>query len=172
MDAEALGLCAGSFDAVMCGFAIFWFVNQERAIQEAVRVLKPGGQFGLSMGAGTDPRWDWYRALVDEYVKRHKLRTDFGATGYVPLEVLTERLRRAGFGEIQSAVEELEFVYRDADEWWEAQWSHGTRAPLEQMQVEVLEEFREKALKEVRNMHAAGGIFQAWPLQLVVATRL
>jgi hypothetical protein len=40
------------------------------------------------------------------------------------------------------------------------------------MQVEVLEEFREKALKEVRNMHAAGGIFQAWPLQLVVATRL
>jgi ubiquinone/menaquinone biosynthesis C-methylase UbiE len=48
MDAEALGLPDESFDLIACAFSLFQFVDMTRALTELHRVLKPGGQVGLS----------------------------------------------------------------------------------------------------------------------------
>jgi ubiquinone/menaquinone biosynthesis C-methylase UbiE len=48
MDAEFLGLPDKSFDLVVCAFSLFQFVDMGRALSEMHRVLKPGGQVGLS----------------------------------------------------------------------------------------------------------------------------
>jgi len=47
-DAEHLPLPGGTFDAVICECAFCTFPNKARAASELWRVLKPGGQVGLS----------------------------------------------------------------------------------------------------------------------------
>jgi SAM-dependent methyltransferase len=48
MDAEQLGFPTASFDSVTCAFSLFQFSDMNRALAEMWRVLKPGGQVGLS----------------------------------------------------------------------------------------------------------------------------
>lgn len=48
MDAEHLDFPDSSFDSVLCGFALFFFPQLERALAEFRRVLKPGGHIAVS----------------------------------------------------------------------------------------------------------------------------
>jgi ubiquinone/menaquinone biosynthesis C-methylase UbiE len=48
MDAEHLGFPDESFDFVLCGFAIFFFPQLDKAMAEFHRVLKPTGQICVS----------------------------------------------------------------------------------------------------------------------------
>lgn len=45
MDAEQLDFPDNSFDAVFCGFALFFFPSMSKALSEFRRVLKPNGTF-------------------------------------------------------------------------------------------------------------------------------
>jgi ubiquinone/menaquinone biosynthesis C-methylase UbiE len=47
MSADALRFPEASFDWVLCGFALWFFPQPHRALQEFCRVLKPGGRVGL-----------------------------------------------------------------------------------------------------------------------------
>jgi ubiquinone/menaquinone biosynthesis C-methylase UbiE len=64
MDAERLEFAADSFDVVLCSFGGFFFPRPERAAEEFVRVVVPGGLVGVSSwstrmitGAGTTSCW-------------------------------------------------------------------------------------------------------------------
>jgi arsenite methyltransferase len=47
-DAEHLSVSAGAFDAILCECAFCTFLNKTAAASEFARVLRPGGQVGLS----------------------------------------------------------------------------------------------------------------------------
>jgi len=47
-DAERLPFPDGSFDVLLSSFGVMFAPNQERAAQELVRVVKPGGRIGLA----------------------------------------------------------------------------------------------------------------------------
>ena len=53
-DAQALGFADASFDAVTCLEALEFMTHPRRAVQEMVRVLKPGGVLMLSNRIGFD----------------------------------------------------------------------------------------------------------------------
>src|SRR5437667_9272675 len=60
-DAEQLPFPAVSFDRVTCRIAAHHFPNVERAVQEVVRVLKPGGLYLLiDCMAPSDPELDTF----------------------------------------------------------------------------------------------------------------
>jgi demethylmenaquinone methyltransferase/2-methoxy-6-polyprenyl-1,4-benzoquinol methylase len=46
-DASALGLAGGAFDGVVCGYALRNFTDLPAAIEEAARVLRPGGRLAV-----------------------------------------------------------------------------------------------------------------------------
>jgi len=54
-DAEALPFADNSFDALICECAFCTFPKKQRAAEEFARVLKPGGQIGLSDLTRTGP---------------------------------------------------------------------------------------------------------------------
>ena len=53
-----------------------------------------------------------------------------------------------------------EFVYADADEWWNAQWSHVCRALLESIRPSKLDEFKQDIFELLAAMREPNGIHQ------------
>ncbi|MGH9086935.1 MAG: ubiquinone/menaquinone biosynthesis methyltransferase [Acidimicrobiales bacterium] len=59
-DAAALGLATGAFDGVVSGYALRNFTDLRACLQEAARVLRPGGRIAVLEVAR--PRNRWWRA--------------------------------------------------------------------------------------------------------------
>ena len=54
-DAQALPFADGSFDAVVCGYGIIHCPDPRKALDEIVRVLRPGGRASVSVWAAPAP---------------------------------------------------------------------------------------------------------------------
>jgi SAM-dependent methyltransferase len=94
-DAEALEEEDGVFDAVCSLFAINHVLDQERAIAEALRILRPGGRFAFTMWRPPGP--SAFHALVRDAIAAH-------GHGDIPSPVPAPRLR---FGEVETCTELL-----------------------------------------------------------------
>ncbi len=173
MDAEHLRFTDGSFEVVLCGFAIFFFPKLETAMAEMRRVLKPGGCLAVSTWEKyEDERWKWFDELVEKYLPADEEKvpppgpqsrqTDFAST-----EGVRAILRNAGFIDISSLVERYEAVYPDEQSWWMAQWSHGGRALLEDIEakcgVDGLERFQREVFTGLKQVKEVDGIHTMWP---------
>lgn len=99
-NATSLSLQSCSFDAVLC-FTMLHHVPsptlQDRLLKEAARVLRPGGTF-----AGTDSVYSW----------RFHLLHIFDTMVVVGPDTFSERLRRAGFVDVEVEVTASAFRFR------------------------------------------------------------
>ncbi|WP_188657141.1 class I SAM-dependent methyltransferase [Sphingomonas metalli] len=82
-DAEALGYAANSFDVVVAQYVVTAVPNPERALDEFVRVCKPGGEIVIATreGAGEGLRGAIERLLMP-VTSRLGFRTDFPFSRY------------------------------------------------------------------------------------------
>ncbi len=95
MDAERLALADNSFDRLLCAFSLFQFPDMRRALSEMRRVLRPGGQLGMS---------NWGPGFIEPVaeMQRHLFR-QFGLRPLLtnPIAFRADQLRRlleeAGF---------------------------------------------------------------------------
>lgn len=144
-DAEDLPFDDGSFDAVVCGFGLFFFPNLDRALRECHRVLRPGGTIAASTfarrgSASVDRIW----ALVGADGSTHRgspnvqrldrpgeLRVALGTAGFVSIKV--ERLP-------------YELAFAGFDEWWAWLWTMEFRERLAGMDADSLERVRASAV--------------------------
>ncbi len=68
-DAEALNFDSGVFDAVICAFGVNHLQHPEKAIAEALRVLRPGGKYAFTMWCL--PGKSKFHQLVLESIRYH-----------------------------------------------------------------------------------------------------
>ena len=117
MDAETLQFPDASFDYLLCGFALFFFPQLDRALAEFRRVLKPQGRIGVTT-------WDKSFAPMvglDELVQAHlppQPTTNPSPTAEANPQPIFDTpagleaiLQSAGFTEIQLHAEAADFVY-------------------------------------------------------------
>lgn len=104
-DAEALPFLKNRFDAVVCRIAPHHFPNPEKFVQEAARVLKPGGRFVLIDNvAPEDPK------LAEFMNKTEKLRDNSHVRCLSKLE-WSSLLRRYGLVETKTLDRKKIFQY-------------------------------------------------------------
>jgi O-methyltransferase/aklanonic acid methyltransferase len=152
-----------SFDFITCGSALH-FLDFKRALPRFHRLLKPGGTFAASQPTKANEeenrRWNWLFELT---------RTCFPPEFVPPAawtspnqlhkrELFEPVLREAGFVDIQFLDDDVKLYWRDEDEWWQWEWSQGSRFWLEGMTPEMLERFKTESFKHLREMKAADGI--------------
>lgn len=117
MDAENLAFSEAGFDCVTCAFSLFQFVDMRRALREMHRVLKPGGQLGLSNWAP-----EFFAPVAA--MQRHLFR-QFGLRPLLPNpitftpEQMDSLLEQAGFFSIHSIIEPIELCFSSPQEVWE-----------------------------------------------------
>ena len=171
MDAERLAFPDASFDAVFCGFAIF-FLDIDRALSEFYRVLRAGGRLGVNSGNGLDERWQWYNDLLVAYHDAYQIPLGPPRRGapWRPSD-LPGVLSHAGFVDVRVTVDDAEFIYADEQEWWSAKWTHGARYPLERMQPEVLAQFKAEAFARLAPLKQPDGFHEHWRVLAVVGMK-
>lgn len=158
MDAEDLDFPDASFDVILCGFAIFFFPQMDRALTEFRRTLKPGGHIAVSTwGNAFDQQWEWYERLVKKYLpsspKDDQESEPLDEPHFDTPEGMQQIMTAAGFTDIQVISETVDFIYATQEEWWESLWSHGGRTSLERIEnaggSEALERFKMECLQEL-----------------------
>jgi O-methyltransferase/aklanonic acid methyltransferase len=147
-DAEDLPFSDESFDAVLCGFALFFFPDTTRALREFRRVLRGAGRLALSTftregSASIAGVWERLSPFVapPQPVDDH---LDFDEPAQ-----LHEALEAAGFTDVVVEVSPFELVLPDFDAWWAWISSMEFRLELERLDETTLERLRESARAEL-----------------------
>jgi ubiquinone/menaquinone biosynthesis C-methylase UbiE len=165
MDAENLDFADASFDYVLCGFGIMFFPDQNRALSEFRRVLKPGGWLAVST---------WHEPQNhDLLVVLRDLQISWQLeSGWIPDPDKLERLiAQAGFTDVQILADSHEFRYADIDEYWQSVRGTRIRHLLDTLDAEQTTRVRAAFANRVRDRQRTDGLYLAATALLAVAIR-
>jgi len=175
-DAEALPFDNGSFDAVVMNFGLLHLARPEAAIQEAFRVLVPGGRYAFTVWARPEEAVGF--GIVLRAMSTHGT-TNVGLPDGPPFFRFSDAdesrsaLSRAGF--TAAAVRTLPLVWRlpSADALFAAALQGGVRtsAALQAQTPEALAAIRDAVLTELRQYAADVGVAVPMPVVLASGTK-
>ncbi|HVU10581.1 MAG TPA: class I SAM-dependent methyltransferase, partial [Phototrophicaceae bacterium] len=137
MDADDPVFERDAFDFITCGYALH-FLDYERLLPKLRDLLKPGGVFAASIPnqPGEDTaRWMWLFDLTKAvfppdfqppaaWIAPRRLRTP---------QLAEAALTEAGFARVWTELHTATLYFRDADDWWDWEWSQGSRFWVEGM---------------------------------------
>ncbi|MDA3822182.1 MAG: methyltransferase domain-containing protein [Bacteroidales bacterium] len=135
-DAESLPFDDNSFDVVLTGMSIGLFPNQEKAVNEMFRVLRPGGF--ISLGAhGPEHYWEAIDTTIRGLNKRHVLGYRFEFWPRTEKQILN-LMRNAGFKDVytnrfiwrnlfKTTADACDFFASVSSNWWYAKFPESRR---------------------------------------------
>jgi ubiquinone/menaquinone biosynthesis C-methylase UbiE len=169
MDAEHLEFLDNSFDAVTCGFSLFFFPAMDAALREMHRVCKPGGRIGLTMWGKAlfDPAWRIFAEQVRAYGVEVRMPQKI-AYSSEDVQVL---LAAAGFIGIETRCETSDIVYASEEDWWAFQLTMGSRAAIYRMGDETRARFKKEYLAKLRSLFRADGLHLPAPVIYALAQK-
>ena len=149
--ADAIELPFGdrSFDAVTMGFALFMLLEPDKALNEALRVLKPGGRFAASLWDWPVPGFDLFYGPMGQYIEEEMLPGGPPLMSESDPSVLSSVLTNAGFVGVQ--VERLPVIWEldDANKLFDALAS---LRDLDGLTPQDMESFRKDVISSVNGL--------------------
>jgi SAM-dependent methyltransferase len=123
VDAAATGLPDEDFDAVAFVMGLMFVTEQERAVAEIRRVLRPGGRAGIAVWAGPDKN-PWLSsagmaAMVHGVVAGGPPTAPGGLFSLADAGRFVEVLGAGGFPDAQVEEVPITMTWSDADAWFE-----------------------------------------------------
>ena len=172
MDAEHLQYPDGTFDCVLCGFALWFFPHPDRALQQFYRVLKPGGRLALTTWAHDSPMQNLQRNTIRPYlISPSKPNDDGKKQRFDTKEQLETALRLAGFVDAKIFTEDFKAIVAGEDPLWEQLWSTGTRRELERMPVSTLEAVKASFYLNLQALRQPDGIHAVYRAMFALASK-
>lgn len=141
MDGEQLDYADDSFDAVLCGFGIFFFPDPVRGVREFRRVVKPGGPVACSMPLNIFP--PYVMELRQEFMQRSPAppmpgpRPDFDGAAV---------LREAGVANVKTVEQSTEYTLDSGEALWGFVLATGARDMYERLGPDDQAELHERVV--------------------------
>ena len=165
MDADDISFPDQSFDYILCGFALH-FLNYPKLLPRFRNILKPGGEIATTHSyvptnnTENFERWKWLFELTQEvfppdfeppasWVAPNRLNSP---------DLLEAALRESGFTDISLTQDETTMYFADENDWWDWEWSQGSRFWVEGMSPEGLAKFKTKSFEKLEEMKTPKGI--------------
>ncbi|WP_455204750.1 class I SAM-dependent methyltransferase [Kaarinaea lacus] len=160
MDAEQLDFKRDYFDASVCSFGLFFMPQMQRALNEWVRVTKPGGTvlFTSFTSNAFQPQREKMFTLLSEYgvdVSGNRFASD----KLTDPDVCQNLMEQAGLKNIRVEKKQLGYHLNSAQDWWEVMWNSAGRRPLLQLDDEQRADFRIKHTAEIQQMATEKGVW-------------
>ena len=157
-DAEKLSFSDHSFEAVLCGSALFFVPDMLAALKEFRRVLVPGGCAGFN---SFEPGFlEPMRALWATRLLKHGLKS--GSLPFERLdspEICLQILSNAGFTEIEVHSEQLGYFLRTAEERWAEIMAGIEGMPLSKLTPEQREQIKAEHMAEISALRTSQGFW-------------
>lgn len=171
MDAEHLEFPDQSFDAITCAFSLFLFPDIDAALREMRRVCKPGGSVGVSVFDKTPPPFDpGWPVPLRQFMAYQTGVVMPQQVAYAPREV-EALLSRNGFRSVAAHTETNDLVYPTLEDWWDFQFTVGTRLTILGMDEETRARFKEEYLAKLRPLVVPDGLHLSLAVVYAVAQR-
>jgi len=168
MDAARLDFPDAEFDLVVAGFVVHILTDPRAAVTEVKRVLKPGGQFALTVPGRADGTPDpWTDPVTDLFAEYRKYQAA-GSGRHSKYVAEDEVLRAAGFTELTARTLEIAIPAPDGETYWRFTTSHGAGMFINGLPADKRAEFRDRLIAAV---DAAGEITLRRSATLWVARR-
>ena len=160
MDAEQLEFKRDYFDVSVCSFGLFFMPQMDKALQELVRVTKPGGTVlftSFAASAFQPMRKKMFAALAEFGCEPSNLHlasdqlTD-------PQECLS-LMERVGLTETAVRKKQLGYHLQSAEDWWTIIWNSGARRLIDQLSNDQRLQFRIKHTAEIQKLATDKGIW-------------
>jgi ubiquinone/menaquinone biosynthesis C-methylase UbiE len=149
---------AGSWDAVIASFVLFFLPDPVATATRIREVLRPGGRFVVSTFDVADPRWKVVESAVSPFwpptdePSHPATKSHFSSTAAVE-----ELLADAGFVDVGTVLIEHANVYRDVQQWLDWTWSAGARVIWERVPEADREAAQAAACDVVADLVESGG---------------
>jgi SAM-dependent methyltransferase len=154
MDATALDFPDASFDVVTCGFAIWFIPDMQGALREMRRVLKPGGQLGVSVWGPVSELGQKDRELLKTFGGS---QPDLNSHAVTTPEAVHDVLETAGFEIGRVLSEDISVLYPDEEHWWEQRMPN-TLVNQQSLDRDTQERLKQAAFRMVQDFKRADGI--------------
>lgn len=153
IDANKLAFNDASFDNILCGFSLGALTQEDNKLSEVLRVLKSGGQIGLSIwGVQEDNKW--LVGLGNKHLNLNppaeNKKNDFNDPTFDVSKWITTILTEAGFKDIHACAQVEDVIYKDEEEWWSEMWSNAVRYTLDKLKDmgdDALQGFKSEAFE-------------------------
>jgi SAM-dependent methyltransferase len=155
MDASRLDFADAVFDVAVSGFALHILPDPLAAAAEVKRVLKPGGQFALTVPGRADGAPEpWTDPLDDLFAEYRKYQAD--GSGRLGTDVhVGEVLRTVGFSDVTRQTLEVAIPVPDGETYWRFTLSTGMGTFIGGLPGDRRTEFHDRLVTAV---DGAGGI--------------
>jgi SAM-dependent methyltransferase len=172
MDAAQIQYPDGTFDYVLCGFALWFFPRPHRALQEFYRVLKPGGRLALTTWGHDSPMHNLQR----DALRSHLIpTTNAGDTQKKPRfdteEQLEAALLQSGFVDSKVFSEDFKAIIGEVDSLWEQLWSASFRKELESMSASIREMVKARFYRNLEALRQPDGIHAVYRALFALASK-
>jgi len=157
MDVEYLEFDNEQFDYLFCGFGVFLFSNILEVSNEIYRVLKKEGIFAFSTFGKFEDQIldDLFAKYLDDDDEKPKNANEIE---FHKEEGILNFLSLHDFKNIMIFSERKTFLYKNFDEWWLKQWTHGMREGLLFLQQKKrINSFKQEAYKLLEQVKTAEG---------------
>jgi len=151
-DMLALRFPAGSFDAVVCVFGIFFVPDMEMAVRELWRCIRPGGQLAVTTWGPNffEPANSAFWRSIKKV--RPDLHKAFNPWDRISDPVNLEKILNGGGVESPKVIAENRLhPINSAEEWWTILLGSGYRGTIEQLSQTEREKVKEDNLAFIRN---------------------
>jgi ubiquinone/menaquinone biosynthesis C-methylase UbiE len=144
----------GSFDAVVCVFAVFFVTDMVSQVAELWRLVRPGGQLAITTWG---PRM-WEPASAAWWAAVQRYRPDLVPASSPWARVtspgaLHQLLVESGIADVQIVAEDGSQELLKPEDWWTVVLGSGYRWTVEQMDANTAACVREANLQTLRHNH-------------------
>lgn len=170
MDAEAPEFRSDYFDAVTCGFGLFFLPDMLAALRQWRRVTKPGGTvlFTSFTDQAFMPLAEHFFAALED------LGLDFGgdqqlsSQRLMAAEACREVMAAAGFEAIEQHTDQLGYHLRSPEDWWEVVWNSGFRRVVMRLPAEQRNAFQRTHLAALKALVTDQGLWMGVEVRMTL----